>query len=147
MSETKSTTEQFCNDVRIQSQIDRLTKSLSCQRDRDIEVRLNFGNSPVGQEIEALRRVIGEQWSIVEKFKLKNFVKNLDRTLDNNRHNITLFRLLREREILSDELEELNNCLDVALQKQKQLSQELQSIKIENSVLEHLMKSTDDDNN
>lgn len=147
MSEAELITKQISSDTKIQSQIDRLKKSLSCLRDQEIEIRISFGNSPIGQEIETLRKMIGEQWSIIKEFKIGDFINEFQTILDKNRQDVRFNRLHCERKILTDELEELNNALFDVKQKQKELSQQLQSSKTERFVLEHLIKSTCDDNN
>lgn len=148
MSETKLITEQTFTDLKVQSQINRLNKSLSCLRDQDVEIMINFGNSPLGKEIERLRKMIGDQWSVIEKFKVMDFADELDTVLDQNRQDARLNRLHQERKILTDEIEELNNAFSDVKKKQIKLSEQLQLAKTERFVLEHiLMKSTCDNNN
>lgn len=145
MPDTESSMKHNATEQTVQSQIDRLTKSKKCFRKRDIEIQISYGNSCVGQEVEALRRMIGDQWSIIDDFKVSGFVSEFNAILDENRRNAKLGRLHRERLTLIDELEELNSALLVAQQKLDEFSQKRKSAKMERAVLEHLIKFTYDD--
>lgn len=146
MSVTESSMENVSTKLTIQSQIDRLIKSKNCLRKRDIEIQISYGNSFVGQEVEALRRKIGEQWSIIDDFKVGNYVKEFYEIINENRRDVKFNQLHRERKILTDQLEELKNALYVAMQTKNELSQKRKLAKMERSVLEHLIKSTNNNN-
>lgn len=147
MAENESTTEQIPTNFRVQSQIDRLSKFLSFMKDLEMENRINFGNSPVFQDIEAIHMMKEEQWTIIEKFEVKDSVNEFDNILDNYQKDVRYKQLLHEREMLTNELKELKSSLYDIEQKQNELLLNLQKATIEQSVLEHLLKYSIQENN
>lgn len=131
----------------VKSQIDRMRKSLHRSKKRETYTNIQFANSLVGQEIETLRQTIREQCLTIDSFKLSGFIKELDSALERKRQNERINRMIRKRNALVDELNEINKSTASASQDQKEFSRILGNLNAERPVLEDLIKSTYEDNN
>lgn len=133
--------------AKLQLQVDRLKKSKCCMRDEEMEISIRFANSEIGQEIEMLRKNIGKQWSIIDSFKVNGFISQVQEALESNRKNETINKMIRERNILTAEMEELQVMMANESQKLKEATQKLKVNKMERHVLGDLIKSTSDEAN
>lgn len=132
------------NDTKnkILSQIERLNIALCCLSDQVIETRIKFGNLLVGQEIQKLRKNVGEQWSIINRFDVTDSINEVKKALDKNLQNEKAKEMLFERDLMINELDEINNVMSKAKVEQKELLQKLVNLKRERSVMEDVIKST-----
>jgi len=131
----------------IKLQIDRMNMTLHRLNNREIYIDVRFANSAVGREVETLRRGIREQWLTVDSFKLAVFISELRSTLEKKRQNERLERMIRKRNALVDELDEIKTTTARVLQDQNEFTQLLNGLNVERSVLQDLIKSTYEDNN
>lgn len=131
----------------IASQIERLKKAYCTLSDYDIEANTNFENSLIGQGIEMLRTKIRDQITIIDNFNIIDLLNKLGTVLEENSQSEKIDTLNRKRNLLLIELQELQNCVLKAKQKQVELSSKLISAETERAVLEDLIKSTYEDNN
>lgn len=147
MPKIEQTEQKTMNAITVQAQTDRLNKSLYCFREPKTEAFVNFGNSTIGREIEEIRNCIKDQRSIVDAFDVTDFVYKLKAAWEQNIRSESVKILISERNILENELVELNKMLVKSLGSQKELSRKLTFIKLERFVLNHLMKSANQPTN
>lgn len=129
----------------LQSQIDRLTKATCCLRDPCAEANTLIADSELGREIVALRQSIGEQWSIINDFKVTKFLCQLDEVLRENTQNAKVDRMACEREALINELEELDAAILRVTRNHADVKERLKNYGEEATVLEDLLSSAHDD--
>lgn len=139
-------TEKKTSAITVQSQTDRLNKSLYCFRQPETEALANFGNSTIGQEIEELHRCTKDQQSIIDAIDVTGYVNELKEISEQKKRAESIEHLIFERNLLNNELVELNKSLSKSYGSRKELSQQLTNIKMERFVLNHLMKSATEDN-
>ncbi|XP_025408892.1 uncharacterized protein LOC112682494 [Sipha flava] len=132
--------------ITVQSQTDRLNKSLYCFREPETEALANFGNSIIGHEIEELRRCTKEQQSIIDAIDVTGYVNELEKIREQKKQAESIENLIFEQNLLNNELVELNKELIKSYRSQKELSQQLTNLKMERYVLNHLIKSTIENN-
>lgn len=113
-----------------------------CMTNPETEARRKFGNSAVGQEFEALRRLIDEQRSIVDPFgDFGSILTDLEQAVEGRLHDGKVARLMGERDALFAEREQLEHALSETEQRLKNVSQQLTFRRKERSVLEDLIGS------
>lgn len=143
MTETEKSEQRVV--IMLQSQIDRLKKATCCLRDSSAEVNTLIADSEVGCEIVALRQSIGEQWSIINDFKVTKFLCQLDKVLRKNSQKAKIDRMASERAALINELEELDAAILRVTRNYADVKKRLKNFNKEVTVLEDLLSSAHHD--
>lgn len=138
----KKTEQNIVN--KIKSQINRLQNTIHSMNDQRTETSVRLNNSLVGLEINKVHHIIGVQSSIIDQFKVTNFVNDLEMYLEKILKNEKFNEIICERNVLNAELEELNKCLLIARQKEEDISHQLSDMKMEIDVLDHIMYCNDE---
>lgn len=129
-------------EVKILSQTVRLNNILNCLSDQGIETCIRVGNSKIGQEIQTIRKQIGEQWSTINKCDLKYFIRDIKEILDEKIHNEKVEKLLFERKLMVEEWNEVKNNLSNDKKEHDEISRKLTFLDRQQDVLEDMIKST-----
>lgn len=134
-------------DHLVSSQTDRLNTALYCIGNREIEVSKKLSNSQVGRETELIRKTINKLWLEIDSLKITDFVTELKAVLIKKRNIREVNKIVREQVELIEKLNELIRELAKTNDERKELTKKCEKLEMERSVLEHVIKSTYEENN
>lgn len=126
---------------KILSQINRINNYTNCLSDRRIKINTCVGNLKTSQEIQALRKNIGKQWSIINDFDVSYFINELKNAFDKKKQCEKIKKLVLERQLMNDECDVIKKDTQIAENEYKELLKKLEFLKQKQCVLEDMMKS------
>lgn len=126
----------------ILSQCTRLNNTLNSLNDIEIENSVDY--SRIRLKIQTLHKKVEKQWSIIKNVDVTYITNVLKEALDKTFQEEKVEKLLLERKLMNDELDDIKNNTLKAKNKQKELSQKLKFLEHKQYILEDMMKSTNE---
>lgn len=118
------------------SQIERLCQAASHMRELDTEPDALVATSEAGREMEALRRDVDAQRLAVDRLRMTEPLRRLDRLLRAHRRNAA---------VIASEMDEVDEALARVDGRRLDAVRALDAAMVEHAVLEHVIRSVAND--